>query len=392
MTDPPLHRQGRQVHLRADRAGVCLPPLSPARRRTIAPAPNRSPITASNAASTCSWIATTCTSRRSTNSRSSFAAPTPRGRSLCHRQRDCWRPVGELHGRPRDAGTGRGGVGRAVHLVPVAAARDAQLEARIVKRGSIGELVRYFLRLGTIGFGGSVALVGQMERELRANRGWLTRDEMRDAIAISQLGPLATQVGICYLRDWFLGRLDIHPAPLPHRRRTRRAVCAFRRTVVDDRDLLRNVAGGDRADPAFLLAIGEARYGGLLPVADLCSGARHYSGARNRGGDAVYWREHRGHGGRGPGAHRVVASWPMRDVSANFPISFASAQSLLASAFRSPPSLFHYDTTWRALDPARTAFGARTSLLVPELDRLFVAEPAALLESEAAIGVYRPTP
>jgi hypothetical protein len=40
-------------------------------------------------------------------------------------------------------------------------------------------------------------------------------------------------------------------------------------------------------------------------------------------------------------AHRVVSSWPMRDVSANFPISFAPAQSLLASAFLSPPLLFH---------------------------------------------------
>ena len=32
--------------------------------------------------------------------------------------------------------------------------------------GRINELVRYFLRLGFLGFGGPVALVGQMEREL----------------------------------------------------------------------------------------------------------------------------------------------------------------------------------------------------------------------------------
>jgi chromate transporter len=93
--------------------------------------------------------------------------------------------------------------------VPLAATRDAQLEARIVKPGSIGELVRYFLRLGTVGFGGPVALVGQMERELVAGRGWLTRDEMREAIAISQSlpGPLAIQVGIfiSYLRGGFWG-------------------------------------------------------------------------------------------------------------------------------------------------------------------------------------------
>ena len=35
-----------------------------------------------------------------------------------------------------------------------------------IPEGRIGELVRYFLRLGCLGFGGPVALVGQMEREL----------------------------------------------------------------------------------------------------------------------------------------------------------------------------------------------------------------------------------
>jgi chromate transporter len=78
-----------------------------------------------------------------------------------------------------------------------------------VKSGTIRELVLYFLRLGTVGFGGPVALVGQMERELVADRGWLTRDEMREAIAISQSlpGPLAIQVGIfiSYLRGGFWG-------------------------------------------------------------------------------------------------------------------------------------------------------------------------------------------
>jgi chromate transporter len=75
--------------------------------------------------------------------------------------------------------------------------------------GRIGEVVRYFLRLGTIGFGGPVALVGQMERELVAGRNWLTRDQMREAIAICQSlpGPLAIQVGIyvSYLRAGFWG-------------------------------------------------------------------------------------------------------------------------------------------------------------------------------------------
>lgn len=76
-------------------------------------------------------------------------------------------------------------------------------------RERYGELVAYFLRLGLLGFGGPVALVGQMERELVADRGWLTKEEMCEAIAICQSlpGPLAIQVGIyvAYLRCGFWG-------------------------------------------------------------------------------------------------------------------------------------------------------------------------------------------
>src|SRR5581483_5519551 len=69
--------------------------------------------------------------------------------------------------------------------------------------GHLGEVVRYFLRLGLLGFGGPVALVGQMERELVGERGWVGKEQMREAIAICQSlpGPLAIQVGI------FLGYL-----------------------------------------------------------------------------------------------------------------------------------------------------------------------------------------
>src|SRR5215468_10460314 len=75
--------------------------------------------------------------------------------------------------------------------------------------GRIRELVLYFLRLGLLGFGGPVALVGQMERELVADKGWLTKEQMREAIAVCQSlpGPLAIQVGIyaAYLRAGFWG-------------------------------------------------------------------------------------------------------------------------------------------------------------------------------------------
>src|SRR6266566_3553176 len=73
----------------------------------------------------------------------------------------------------------------------------------------IRDLVRYFLRLGLVGFGGPVALVGQMERELVGDKKWLTKEEMREGIAVCQSlpGPLAIQVGIfiAYLRGGFWG-------------------------------------------------------------------------------------------------------------------------------------------------------------------------------------------
>jgi len=71
------------------------------------------------------------------------------------------------------------------------------------------DLIFYYLRLGALGFGGPVALCGQMERELVQERKWLSRDEMRDVIAVCQSlpGPLAIQVGIfvSYLRGGFWG-------------------------------------------------------------------------------------------------------------------------------------------------------------------------------------------
>jgi chromate transporter len=73
----------------------------------------------------------------------------------------------------------------------------------------MGELALYFLRLGFLGFGGPVALVGQMERELVNDKKWLSKEQMRESIAICQSlpGPLAIQVGIyiAWLRGGFWG-------------------------------------------------------------------------------------------------------------------------------------------------------------------------------------------
>ena len=64
---------------------------------------------------------------------------------------------------------------------------------------ALGQLARYVLGLGTWGFGGPVALVGYMQRDLVEQRGWFTRDEYMKSLALAQLapGPLAAQLAIC---------------------------------------------------------------------------------------------------------------------------------------------------------------------------------------------------
>ena len=63
---------------------------------------------------------------------------------------------------------------------------------------NLRNMVSYFLKLGTIGFGGPVALVGYMHRDLVENRQWITEEEYKEGLALAQLapGPLAAQLGI----------------------------------------------------------------------------------------------------------------------------------------------------------------------------------------------------
>lgn len=60
-------------------------------------------------------------------------------------------------------------------------------------------LIRYFLYLGSLGFGGPVALVGYMQRDLVERRGWFAKDDYMKGLALSQLapGPLAAQLAMC---------------------------------------------------------------------------------------------------------------------------------------------------------------------------------------------------
>jgi chromate transporter len=63
---------------------------------------------------------------------------------------------------------------------------------------SLRDITIYYLKLGTWGFGGPVALVGYMHRDLVEKRGWLSEEEYKEGLALAQLapGPLAAQLGI----------------------------------------------------------------------------------------------------------------------------------------------------------------------------------------------------
>lgn len=63
---------------------------------------------------------------------------------------------------------------------------------------SLKQLVFYFLKLGYSGFGGPVALVGYMHRDLVEQRKWIAEEEYKEGLALAQLapGPLAAQLGI----------------------------------------------------------------------------------------------------------------------------------------------------------------------------------------------------
>jgi len=134
------------------------------------------------------------------------------------------------------------------------------------------------------------------------------------------------------------------------------------------------------------------------------------------------------------GSKRQIGTWRVPEVRSNFPLAIDEAGSRLITVFRSPPKLVLIDTSSgavvaslttcadaddvffdskrrriyvscgegavdvfqsdeagaRQLARVNTSSGARTSLFVPELDRLFVAARASLFGSEASILVFRP--
>lgn len=77
------------------------------------------------------------------------------------------------------------------------AATEPQAET-VPPENILPQLVWYFLRLGTWGFGGPIALAGYMQRDLVDEKRWYTRQEYLDGLALAQLapGPLAAQLAM----------------------------------------------------------------------------------------------------------------------------------------------------------------------------------------------------
>src|SRR5436190_22685406 len=73
------------------------------------------------------------------------------------------------------------------------------------RRYSLRQIVLYALKLGTVGFGGPVALIGYMHRDLVEQRRWIDEEDYKDGLALAQLapGPLAAQMAI------YLGFVDL---------------------------------------------------------------------------------------------------------------------------------------------------------------------------------------
>src|SRR5260221_13283380 len=74
---------------------------------------------------------------------------------------------------------------------------------------SLKDLLIYFVKLGTWGFGGPVALVGYMHRDLVEDKKWISEEDYKDGLALAQLAPapLAGQLSIYigYIHHGLLG-------------------------------------------------------------------------------------------------------------------------------------------------------------------------------------------
>lgn len=85
-------------------------------------------------------------------------------------------------------------------MVPTDAAEltDGSTSEETGATGSLAQLTGYFLKLGTIGFGGPVALAGYMQRDLVDERHWISDEDYKLGFALAQVspGPMAAQLAI----------------------------------------------------------------------------------------------------------------------------------------------------------------------------------------------------
>jgi len=84
------------------------------------------------------------------------------------------------------------------------------IESRSTKAvAPFAQFISYFLWLGTVGFGGPIALAGHMQQDLVDERGWIRKEDYVEGLALAQLapGPLAAQLAIYlgYVRAGILG-------------------------------------------------------------------------------------------------------------------------------------------------------------------------------------------
>src|SRR5947209_19972917 len=74
---------------------------------------------------------------------------------------------------------------------------------------TLRELLVYFLRLGTLGFGGPIALAGHMQKDRVEERRWVSKQDYLEGLAFSQLSPgtlaAPSAMYLCWLRPGALG-------------------------------------------------------------------------------------------------------------------------------------------------------------------------------------------
>jgi chromate transporter len=82
--------------------------------------------------------------------------------------------------------------------MPTAAVPVAALTTSETAPCTLQEFLAYFVRLGTFGFGGPIALAGYMQRDLVEQRRWISKQDYLEGLALAQLapGPLAAQLAI----------------------------------------------------------------------------------------------------------------------------------------------------------------------------------------------------